>query len=89
MQTAQYFAGLFSIEDDAVLRELQRACPFEAFGVVEDLEAIDRQLRVCGNTNEVKAQAATARQFAGERGAVKTGSPPRRETTQCIDKCIE
>jgi hypothetical protein len=68
MQQAQHFAGLFGIEDDAVLRELDGAAPVEALGIAQQVEAVDRHLRIFGEADEVVAQAATAGQFAGERG---------------------
>jgi hypothetical protein len=68
MQQAQHFAGLFGIEDDAVLRELDGAAPLEALGIAQQVEAVDGHLRIFRQSDDVVAQAATAGQFAGERG---------------------
>jgi hypothetical protein len=66
MQQAQHFAGLFGIEDDAVLRKLDGAAPVEALGVAQQVEAVDRHLRIFRQADDVVAQATTAGQFAGE-----------------------
>jgi hypothetical protein len=66
VQIPQHFAGA-GVEDDAVFGELQGARPLKAFGVVEEMEAIDRQLCIFGGADEIEAQAAAAGQLAGER----------------------
>jgi hypothetical protein len=43
------------------------ARPLEAFGIVEEMQAINRQLGFFWGADEVVAQAAAGRQFAGER----------------------
>jgi hypothetical protein len=68
MQQAQHFAGLFGIEDDAVLRELDGATPVEALGVAQQVQAVDGHLRIFRQADDVVAQATMAGQFAGERG---------------------
>jgi hypothetical protein len=68
MQQAQHFAGLFGIEDDAVLRKLDGTAPVETLGVAQQVEAVDRHLCIFGEADDVVAQAAMAGQFAGEWG---------------------
>jgi len=66
VQVAQHLTRA-GVEDDAVLGNLQGARPLKAFGIVQEMQAINCQLRICGCANEVVAQAATGWQFAGER----------------------
>ncbi|WP_156435281.1 hypothetical protein [Leptolyngbya sp. O-77] len=73
VQAAQHFARLLGVEDDAVGRKFQGVRPLEAFGVAEQVQPVDRQLRVFGQADDVVAQAATVGQFAGERGQRKLG----------------
>jgi hypothetical protein len=72
VQVAQHLAR-DGVEDDAVLGSLQGARPLEAFGIVQEMQAINCQLRICGCADEVVAQAATGWQFAGERRQRKLG----------------
>jgi hypothetical protein len=55
------------LDEDAIFCNGDGSAPLKAFGIVEQVQAINLLLRIGGGANEVEAQAATAGQFAGER----------------------